>query len=338
MTTTLRSLAALLLLVAPVACSASAPAPVASEEEVTAGRQRSPIVNGQATSDYPQAGALLIQGQAFCTGTLIGPRTVLTAGHCVKGQDASQMSFGIGASQYQLDTEIPVVAAEAHPQFDMQQLVNDVAVVTLGQDAPLDPITLNPSMDDSWVGTSVKLVGYGVDDGAAQSNAGIKREVDVTIDQVDPTTLHYTTKQGKSACNGDSGGPAFATVGGQLVVAGVTSYGDQTCQQFGVYTRVDAYLDFIEPFLNGAVPNPNPGQGGADPGVDPGAIPDPADPGQGADPGGWPDPGGDPCGGITYEGFCDGDVVVWCESGQVFWEFCDVCGYDPQFGYFSCVQ
>lgn len=314
------------------------------------GRRGTPIVNGQETSDYPEAGVLLQQGQAFCTGTLIAPRSVLTAGHCVEGQDPSQFSFGIGASQDQLDTELSVVGAVQHPQFDMQQLVNDVAVVTLGEDAPIAPMPMNPSMDQSWIGKPVTLVGYGVDDGPSQSNAGIKRMVTVTIDQVDPTTLHYTTQQGQTACNGDSGGPAFSDEGGQLVVAGITSYGDQNCQQYGVYTRVDAYLDFINEQIQAGGGQGGGGQGGAgqggngqggsgasDPGIGGSGASDPGIGGSGAgDPGG--DPGGDNCFGVTYEGECDGDTVLWCENGELMWQDCMVCGYNPQEGYYDCVQ
>ena len=308
------------------------------------GRRGTPIVNGQETSDYPEAGVLLQQGQAFCTGTLIAPRAVLTAGHCVDGQDASSFTFGIGPSQDQLEYEIPVAGAVAHPQFDMQQLVNDVAVVTLAEDAPIAPMPMNQAMDQSWIGRSVKLVGYGVDDGPSQSNAGVKRMVDVTIDQVDATTLHYTTQNGQTACNGDSGGPAFADEGGQLVVAGITSYGDQNCQEYGVYTRVDAYLDFInEQIQNGGQGSGGAGgagQGGSGQGASGQGAGDPGAGGSGGDwdPGAGGSGGGDECGGVTYEGFCDGDVAVWCENGQILWEECNVCGYDPQYGYYACLQ
>lgn len=312
------------------------------------GRRGTPIVNGQETSDYPEAGVLLQQGQAFCTGTLIAPRSVLTAGHCVEGQDPSQFSFGIGASQDQLDFELSVAGAVAHPQFDMQQLVNDVAVVTLGEDAPINPMPMNQAMDQTWIGRSVTLVGFGVDDGPSQSNAGIKRMVDVTIDQVDATTLHYTTQQGQTACNGDSGGPAFADEGGQLVVAGITSYGDQNCQEYGVYTRVDAFLDFInEQVQNGGQGNGGQGgggvggggQGASDPGA--GGSGGDWDPGAGGAGGDWDpggDPGGDNCMGVTYEGECDGDTVLWCENGELYWQDCMVCGFDPQAGYYDCLQ
>jgi len=48
-------------------------------------------------------------------------------------------------------------------------------------------------------------------------------------------------------------------------------------------------------------------------------------------------PSGDPCGGVTYQGYCDGNVLVWCENGQLWIYDCGncggICGYqDPVIG------
>ena len=311
---------ALLIAVSTTACAATAQ----DTDDPEGSRHRDPIVNGTETKDYPAAGMLLMQGQAWCTGTLISPNKVLTAAHCLEGADPASLSFGIGADQYQVDEEVPVVDAVMHPQWESQALTNDIGVMTLAYDATVAPITMNPKMDQTWIGRVVLLVGYGVDDGPSQSNGGIKRMVDVTIDQIDDTTLHYTTEQGKSACNGDSGGPAFYEENGELLVVGVTSWGDQACQEFGVYTRVDAYLDWIDQEVAKA-PDPN------DPTVDPN------DPNNPYPPSGPTDPN-DPCQGETWEGRCEGNTVVWCEYGQVMAIDCPTgCGFNQQAGYFDCL-
>jgi secreted trypsin-like serine protease len=328
----LHLIAVALLAVSATACSATAP----DNDEPDGARHRVPIVNGTETSDYPATGMLLMQGQVGCTGTLVAQSTVLTAAHCIDGMQPGSLEFGFGPDQYQIDVTVPVAAVAQHPQWDSQNLANDVGVLTLAQDAPIAPVTMNPSMDQSWIGKVVTLVGYGVTDGASQTGIGTKRMVDVTIDSLDAATLHYTTEQGKTACNGDSGGPAFYEENGQLLVVGVTSYGDQQCQQYGVYTRVDAFLDWVQQQITAPTADPNDPNAPVDPN-DPNAPIDPNDPYPPVDPS---DPGGgDPgCQGETYEGRCEGNVVIWCESGQVMSIDCwSGCGFDPQAGFYDCL-
>ncbi|MEZ4318853.1 MAG: hypothetical protein R3F61_15165 [Myxococcota bacterium] len=48
----------------------------------------------------------------------------------------------------------------------------------------------------------------------------------------------------------------------------------------------------------------------------------------------------DPCGGITYEGQCDGNVLSWCENEQVNTATCEspnTCGYDSAQSYYNCL-
>lgn len=322
------------------------------DQDYESGHRENPIVNGQETSDYPATGMLLVQGQTFCTGTVIAPRTVITAAHCVEQMSPSEMTFGLGPNENQVQAELKVVSAVQHPQWDSQQLANDVAIVTLGEDAPVAPVALNKAMDDTWIGRKVTLVGYGVSDGPSQTGAGIKREVDVTIDKLDATHLQYTTQNGQTACNGDSGGPAYADEGGQLVIAGVTSYGDQNCQQYGVYTRVDAFLDFIEEQIaKGNDPNADPNDPNVDPNDpnvdpnDPNVDPndpnvDPNDPNIDPNDPNWdpndPNAGGG-CNGETWEGRCEGNTAIWCEDNQVYGEDCYVCGWIDDAGYYGCL-
>ena len=81
----------------------------------TAATTQAPIDNGVSTGDYPAMGALLSpndpdRGALVCSGTLIGCRTFLTAGHCVEGAAPSafivyfQHAGFIGVSAITLST------------------------------------------------------------------------------------------------------------------------------------------------------------------------------------------------------------------------------------------
>jgi secreted trypsin-like serine protease len=123
--------AALLLAVSAIACAATPP----DTEDPDGSRHRAPIVNGSETSDYPATGMLLMQGQVSCTGTLIAPNKVLTAAHCVEGVQAYELEFGFGPNESQIDSSVQVTDAVTHPNWDSQNLVNDVSVLTLAEDA-----------------------------------------------------------------------------------------------------------------------------------------------------------------------------------------------------------
>src|SRR5215212_12073932 len=149
----LRLFPAVSLAVSVSACAATS----MDKEEPEDARHRAPIVNGTETSDYPATVMLLMQGQVSCSGTLVAPSKVLTAAHCLDNVQADALEVGFGADQYQVDEAIPVAGVVQHPQWDSQN--NDVGVLTLAQDAQVAPIDMNPSMDQTWIGRVVLLVG-----------------------------------------------------------------------------------------------------------------------------------------------------------------------------------
>ena len=207
------------------------------------GSTRQAIVNGSPTSAYPAVGFLTYGGGAFCTGTVIAPRTVVTAAHCVEDSPGGGFYFAFGASDRSPSRSIRVRSAQVHPMWDSYRLLNDIALLELEEDAGVTPVpVLFERPATSW---TVKLVGYGVSNGYAQSGGGTKREVDVTIYSLEDTTWSYRTMGGRSACNGDSGGPALYSMGGELVLMGITSWGDQYCVENGYYTRTDLYRSFL---------------------------------------------------------------------------------------------
>ena len=205
--------------------------------ERTSGDTR--IVNGVATWAYPATGALIKGASAgaaesWCTGTLIGCRTFLTANHCVHDDRA--------ASKYHvyLQTggiyDVESISPE-RPDYNFPQ--GDLAVIRLGRQVEgITPIGLNTATVAN--GTAGTIVGFGRT-GGVRSDYGVKRAGRVqtsTCDRPETTLLcwDYNAPAGvpgenSNTCNADSGGPLFLSPSdGPLLLAGVTSGGTKsTC-------------------------------------------------------------------------------------------------------------
>ncbi len=206
-----------------------------------------PIVGGKLYAGLPAVGALYEDGEIACTATVIGPRTLLSAAHCLDGVSARSLQFVIGKDASSPEYVLDIADLRPHPSYDPDRASNDIGLLTLAEEAPVEPLpVLERRMDASWVGTALLFVGYGTTGKQAWASAGKKRMVKMEISYVSRTTFDYEVP-GKNTCFGDSGGPAFfLDEEGQHWVAGVTSYGDESCEEWGVDTRVDAYRGFLD--------------------------------------------------------------------------------------------
>jgi V8-like Glu-specific endopeptidase len=232
------------------------------------GSANAPIIGGTADGADPSVVVLFAQvpgaqGGSLCTGEVVSPHVVLTAAHCV-----SPAEVGTGAvfsvyngPNFDQATQAQLWAvSETHfdAQFDTNNLNggHDIGVAILSKPAPVTPIPFNRTpLDTTFVGQNVRFVGYGLDNAAAQTGAGIKRQTTTTLSDYTALLLHFTDGTHET-CNGDSGGPAFMTVGGKEVIVGLTSFGDVNCNQGGYDTRVDALTSFVDQYVQKFDPAP----------------------------------------------------------------------------------
>lgn len=235
---------------------------VAEEDVAELGETRAPIVGGTPTNQYPAVPLLYseIEGQdgaQLCTGTLISPRVILTAAHCVEftGGPPSQYVAYFGAdvtgqSDPDRRAAINIIDFVFDPAWDIDNLEagHDIGLVLLDQPAPVPPMAFNRAALESLVGQQVHLVGWGRTTGDGE-DFGIKREAMTSLQSATPLLMQYGSASANT-CQGDSGGPNFMTIDGVEVVAGVTSFGNTGCDQSGFGSRVDAYTtSFIDPYL-----------------------------------------------------------------------------------------
>lgn len=281
------TLAALALLASLMLASGAGAANPKATASVIGGKNAS-------ISQYPSLafieGVQATAGYA-CTGSVVAPRVILTAGHCVEDIESSSIveptliAVATGVSNLQKIPQAQISSVErvlAYPGFDPTKLHGDAGLLILTAPVAAPPIALATGADASLYepGDELTVAGWGIDDRAtghapnqlqaatvpieeaSRCREGTKRfypffDPDRQVCTIDAPHFHITT------CHGDSGGPAIARrADGSPVEVGVTSLGDGSCNPTSpaVFTRVDQISSWVQSWIDavesGAPPPP----------------------------------------------------------------------------------
>ncbi|XP_063388373.1 venom serine protease 34-like [Cydia fagiglandana] len=235
-------------------------------------KKRNRIVGGQETgvNEFPMmAGVIYLdQEEIRCGATIIAPRYVVTAAHCVVGRAASSLAVVVGEHDKTTggDTSATqgfnVERVTVHPQYTSSNYDYDIAILRLAKDIVysdrVGPVCLPfKFVNTDFAGSRFTLLGWGsLFIGGPVSNTLQKVDVDVlsqaACQRAVPSltarqVCHYSA--GKDTCQDDSGGPALYTDPSTslLFLGGISSYGRLCAQQGqpGINTRVTALLPWI---------------------------------------------------------------------------------------------
>lgn len=211
------------------------------------------IVGGQRADEgeYPW----IVRLSVGCAGTLVAPRVVLTAAHCV-GRTGRDTSIRVTAGSADLDSaravEVRSVYVRRAPGFKKVTKGDDWAVIQLEKALDLPVVALNrESGDESGQFT---VIGWGSTREGSKTQQRNLREAAVAHVPSRECDRRYPDARissdmlcagggGRDACQGDSGGPLLRRVGNGWVQVGIVSWGIGCGRDRypGVYARVSKF-------------------------------------------------------------------------------------------------
>jgi Trypsin len=236
----------------------------------------SAITDGQRDEVHTNVGVVRFtteSGRFRCSGTLISPTVVLTAGHCTgdTGQSPATNVFVSFNTDLPLDPLQPgispaekaaraanYITGTAHPdpgwtgklsvskQHDQGVVVLDAPAATKWPGitpAPLLPVGTLDANQGALKNETFTLVGYGIEIGDKKAQVVVQERRFTTsfLKTVQDEVVVFQindrdSKAGGGSCFGDSGGPTFL---GQFVVGDASFVNSLTCNANGGYQRVD---------------------------------------------------------------------------------------------------
>ena len=267
----------LLILTASAEDSLDIPSWMESHDVDLVGESLRDLLGGEAVVGGEQAdpgtwddaaGIVFSSSYIGCTGVLIAPNLVLTAGHCYGGIS----HVLLGSTDWYSDEGEFYEVKKSLKYGDVYDGL-DITLLILEEDAAYEPrIIATDCIADDYLedGAEVAVVGYGNtlangNGSTSELNEGITYIQDHDCDeayidgiytgcnpQTSPGGEIAAGGNGVDACFGDSGGPLYLVTDEGDYLVGITSRayagapGNAPCYYGGIYGRPDYIIDWIE--------------------------------------------------------------------------------------------
>lgn len=214
-----------------------------------------------------------------CSGTVVSPYVVLTAGHCVLDSGTGVVypteSFEVTVGSVDRTDSVAsqvlgVSQVAVYPDYDRTTKQGDAALLVLASPTTVPSIPFATPADTGLVRSRsrVSFAGWGLTEGNGTESPNIlhwgtsviqrpalcaQRRPAGFFDSVSQFCAIDAPTFSTGPCSGDSGGPVFVTRADDSVVEiGISSFGPTGCstQQPSFFTRVDHVSEWIEGWID----------------------------------------------------------------------------------------
>ncbi|MGE5157175.1 MAG: trypsin-like serine protease [Gemmatimonas sp.] len=181
-----------------------------------------------------------------CTGVKIAPNLILTAKHC-RPDKSTRAIFPDGSSYKIVQRLLP------NAKRTSRKNEYDFAILVIAANIPGPVALIADAAPEN--GSTAWIAGYGGKKLTRTANPLRKLSVEMIDRDYAPSAATVRTLRSGAVCDGDSGGPVYTEVRGQIVVWGIDSApldGEPGCSSREVYANVTSERDWIRKTVAGS--------------------------------------------------------------------------------------